>query len=338
MGKVHPHSFGIDMATKSEADPTYEMVPVSKIEIGERRREDYGDIGLLAAGIKQIGLLHPLIVQRVNGGFKLVTGGRRLRAVQKLGWKTVSARMLERLTPEEARLIELEENENRKSFTARERRRTFDTAKQLVEDAKKAEGILAQLGPEKTGKRGQPKKPASTRAIAAAVGTTRQDIERAAQHVETATMFPFMQSWRQSEVLAVRETLEDLPEEERQDAMGVLGCAKILDGGSAAGLLRKIAAKKPDQRAALYQLSKSDDPRDKSRALSTAAELPPLPDPRLGCIDTALTALRRATQPYPRDPLTPELQTIIGTLKRARTKVEAVSFDARREAREGALQ
>ena len=68
--------------------PEYTTVKVSEIELGERRRTDYGDIDKLAAGINRVGLLQPLIVQQVNGHFKVVAGGRRFKAIQRLGWQS----------------------------------------------------------------------------------------------------------------------------------------------------------------------------------------------------------------------------------------------------------
>jgi len=80
--------------------------------------------------MKRIGLLHPIVVDR-NGkeGYRLVAGERRLRVARMLGWLTVSANLREHLTAAELREIELEENENRKSLTEQERRRTFAAGK-----------------------------------------------------------------------------------------------------------------------------------------------------------------------------------------------------------------
>jgi ParB family transcriptional regulator, chromosome partitioning protein len=120
----------------------YGEVPLSEIELGERRREDYGDIAKLAAGIQRVGLLHPLIVRRIygrNDRFEVVVGGRRLKALQMLKAKSVPVRLFETLSDKELREIEIEENENRKDFTDRERRRTFSASKRLLEDAKKSE-------------------------------------------------------------------------------------------------------------------------------------------------------------------------------------------------------
>ena len=65
--------------------------------------------------------------------------------------------------------------------------------------------------------------------------------------------------WRQSHVLAVREQLEELPQNERLFAAGVLGRAKLMDPALAVDLLIKLAAKKPAQRKEIYELSQSEN-------------------------------------------------------------------------------
>jgi ParB family chromosome partitioning protein len=74
-------------------------VPLDDIEVGERRRTDFGDIGALAKGMQLVGLLEPIIVDR-NGcdNYRLVAGERRLRAARMPKWKTIPASLLEHLT------------------------------------------------------------------------------------------------------------------------------------------------------------------------------------------------------------------------------------------------
>jgi ParB family chromosome partitioning protein len=61
-------------------------MPISKIRVGERIRKDMGDIDALAASIEALGLLQPIVVSPDG---RLILGERRLRAAQKLGWKTI---------------------------------------------------------------------------------------------------------------------------------------------------------------------------------------------------------------------------------------------------------
>ena len=322
---------------------TIKEVPVEKIEVGERRRIDYGDIAGLARGIAKVGLLEPIIVDR-NGDpnvYRLVAGERRLRAVLSLNWPTIPAQLRETLTEEELREIELEENENRKSLTEQERRRSFLSSKKLVENAKKAGEILSVLGTDKPLPRGHaPKHGTSREAIATDIGTTVNTLRKAEKHVEAAERFPFLQGadWRQSDALRITERLEELPEPERDLACGVLSCAKLLDPALAVTLVENIIAKKPVERQEIYQLSTSEDPRQQSLALTKAAQLPPMPDPRLGVLDNVLRILQAAIKPFPNDPITPRLKEVRTEIQKIRASVKEVSFDAQRDSKGETVQ
>jgi len=82
----------------------------------------------------------PVIIARCCG-----SKSRRLRAFRHLGRKQIPAVLKSALSDDEMRDLELEENENRKSLTAAERRRTFASAKRLVE---KREAGTRNFGPE----------------------------------------------------------------------------------------------------------------------------------------------------------------------------------------------
>jgi ParB family chromosome partitioning protein len=138
----------------------YGVVPLSEIELGERRREDYGDIEKLAAGIRNIGLLHPLIVRRADGHpnrFQVVVGGRRFKALQLLNAQEIPVRLFETLSDDELREMELEENENRKDLTQPERQRTFLASKRLVEDAAKVKEVMRNSRTTVSKSKGGPK-------------------------------------------------------------------------------------------------------------------------------------------------------------------------------------
>jgi ParB family chromosome partitioning protein len=309
-------------------------VPVDAINVGERRRQDMGDIEGLANGIKRVGLLEPIIVDRCKGvkGYRLVAGERRLLAVQSLEWETIPAVLRAELTEEQVREIEIEENENRKSFTEQERRRTFASSKRLLEKAKKAEEVLRTT--RKTAETGRPTKGGASQVeIAEALDTNRRTIERAEKHVATAERFPWMQGndWRQSDVLRFQERLEELTPEAQEQMVGILGAAKILDPELTVELIENVGRKKPEEITEIYRLSQSDDPRQRSLALSKAADKPPLPDPRLGIIDNASHILNAAIKPYPHDPLTPDFIDVRRNLARIRAAVKAVSYDAQIE-------
>jgi N6-adenosine-specific RNA methylase IME4/ParB-like chromosome segregation protein Spo0J len=61
-------------------------VPVAKVVVPAGRRL-VGDITQLAASIAEVGLLHPIVV---TSDLRLVAGLHRLRACERLGWKTIS--------------------------------------------------------------------------------------------------------------------------------------------------------------------------------------------------------------------------------------------------------
>jgi hypothetical protein len=293
-------------------------IPVDQIDLGDRRRTDLGNIASLAEGIRRVGLLEPILVDR-NGSerYRLVFGERRLRAVEMLQQATIRAQLREHLSDEAFRAIELEENENRKALTEGERARTFESSRKLVENAKKAAEVLAQNVPKPpSGERGgRPAKPTSTRAVAAALGVSRTDVHRAEQHVETVERLPWMKGWKQAQVLAVRDRLEDLNEHEQQQVARILGCAPAWKPAAAIELVEKIVAKPRKEREQLYALSTSPDPADRARALAKAKEVPPPPDPRVDKIAAAIASLNEAVVPYPTAVFAPRLTMIIAQLR-----------------------
>lgn len=54
-----------------------------------RRRFDDAALGELASSIETSGLLQPIVVRPSQGGFELIAGERRWRAVQRLGWSKI---------------------------------------------------------------------------------------------------------------------------------------------------------------------------------------------------------------------------------------------------------
>src|SRR4029077_1034703 len=61
-------------------------LPIRKIKVSNRYRKKLGDIESLAASIRELGLLHPIVV-RPDG--RLIAGERRLAACKRLGRKSV---------------------------------------------------------------------------------------------------------------------------------------------------------------------------------------------------------------------------------------------------------
>jgi len=91
-------------------------IPIADVIVGERHRCDMGDIEGLAASIAKDTLLHPIVVT-FDG--HLIAGERRLRAVERLGWKTVPCTIVP-LNLDQIVRGEFAENTCRKDFTPSE--------------------------------------------------------------------------------------------------------------------------------------------------------------------------------------------------------------------------
>jgi ParB-like chromosome segregation protein Spo0J len=90
-------------------------VPVAEIVIGERHRQDMGDLEPLAESMRELGLLQPI---GITGDHRLVFGERRVKAAQMLGWTCILARIINIPSIVAG---EYPENEIRKDFTPSER-------------------------------------------------------------------------------------------------------------------------------------------------------------------------------------------------------------------------
>ena len=88
-------------------------VPIAQVVEGERFRKDYLDLDGLVVSIGKYGLLQPIVLDREN---RLLAGGRRLRACQKLGWLEIPATYIDEVDELRHREIELEENIQREQF------------------------------------------------------------------------------------------------------------------------------------------------------------------------------------------------------------------------------
>ena len=84
---------------------------ISDIIIGKRHRRDMGDLDALARTIRDLGLLHPVVI-RPDG--TLIAGERRLCAAKLLGWTDVPVNVVD---IEKIALGEYAENVERKDFT-----------------------------------------------------------------------------------------------------------------------------------------------------------------------------------------------------------------------------
>lgn len=109
-----------------------ECVDIDKIIVGERDRQEFGDIVGLAESIDDLGLLHPVVV---TADYQLVAGGRRLEAVKQLGWQEVPVTVVDLANAEEVLQAESDENTCRKGLTPYEASRARERRAKLLAPA-----------------------------------------------------------------------------------------------------------------------------------------------------------------------------------------------------------
>lgn len=66
--------------------------PIQDIIVGHRYRRDLGDVDALAGSIRDVGLLHPVVITTEG---VLVAGARRLEACRRLGMTEVPVAVVE---------------------------------------------------------------------------------------------------------------------------------------------------------------------------------------------------------------------------------------------------
>ena len=87
------------------------LIPIKDIKarISPQREKPRG-IDELAISIKHLGLIHPVVLSEDN---TLIAGGNRLEACKKLEWAEIPATYRKDLSPEDTKLLELDENVRR---------------------------------------------------------------------------------------------------------------------------------------------------------------------------------------------------------------------------------
>src|SRR6266480_1846941 len=90
-----------------DATPTK---PIAAIKIGNRHRHDLGNVGLLAASIADVGLLHPIVITFDR---TLIAGARRIAACRQLGWTNIPVTIV---NLDQIVLGEFAENAHHKNF------------------------------------------------------------------------------------------------------------------------------------------------------------------------------------------------------------------------------
>lgn len=160
-------------------------IPIDKINIGKRFREDLGDIKALAESISEFGLFHPIVVDINN---QLIAGRRRLAAFEHLGRKEIPAIVIDL---EDIRKGEIEENVKRLDFTPSEQVAIERYLSPKIEaDAKKRQGTRTDLGKELPGNFPESQEFRVRDIVANYVGVSGRTLEKTKKVVETAEEDP----------------------------------------------------------------------------------------------------------------------------------------------------
>jgi ParB family transcriptional regulator, chromosome partitioning protein len=97
----------------------FEELPVSAIRPNSRQpRTSFPEAGIreLAASIKEVGILQPLVVRPTPGGFELIAGERRLRAAKEAGLERVPV-LMRQAGEDESMELALVENLQRENLS-----------------------------------------------------------------------------------------------------------------------------------------------------------------------------------------------------------------------------
>ena len=157
-------------------------IAIRDVIIGDRFRQDLGDIDSLAQSIADVGLLHPIVV---TPGNTLIAGRRRLEAYKRLGLVEIEATVVDL---QEIARGEFAENEIRKDFTWSERCAIADALEPVERDAAKERMVSAHASSENftelTGN--------TLDKVAHAVGTSRPTLRKAREirHRTFSSKFP----------------------------------------------------------------------------------------------------------------------------------------------------
>lgn len=98
------------------------MLHISEVRVAERIRKDNGGLEELANDIHEHGLINPItVMEQSEGGYVLIAGLRRLKAMERMGAKEIRATVMTALEADEMLMLEIAENEQRKEFTVSEK-------------------------------------------------------------------------------------------------------------------------------------------------------------------------------------------------------------------------
>lgn len=129
---------------QAQADGALRDLPVGTVKpnpFQPRTQFDEAALGELVSSIDASGLLQPVVVRPRDGGFELIAGERRLRAVQQLGWKTIPA-VVKDVDDRTLLTLALIENLQRHDLSAIDEALGYQ---RLMEEFRVAQGEVARL-------------------------------------------------------------------------------------------------------------------------------------------------------------------------------------------------
>jgi len=124
----------------------YQTLPVAMITPNPeqpRKLFDPNALAELATSLRQHGVLQPLVVRPVDGGFVIIAGERRWRAARLAGLTDVPCRVLRDVSDEQAFVLSVLENCARADMTIVEEAQSFAT---IVGTGRSREEVAALVG------------------------------------------------------------------------------------------------------------------------------------------------------------------------------------------------
>jgi hypothetical protein len=225
---------------------------ISAVQTGERRRVKMGSIAALAKSMDTYGLIHPIVV-RDDG--MLVAGGRRLEAAKKLGWKSIPATPISKLSDEQLREIELEENIRREGLDS------YEASAQRMKEIRVIEAQVRHDDDPETDSRYRKRGNSET---ARRLGVGEATVRRTKKHVGMVDRFPSMahKDWNQGLVLAAEEYMAALVPEAEEVFKEELSGHRVRPAETLAAMTNLAAKPRSEQtKIAKLCLSESDDER-----------------------------------------------------------------------------
>lgn len=192
------------------------ILKIKDVKIGQRVRDEYGNMEALAESIQEHGLLHPIVV---DSDYNLIAGCRRLLACERIGLKEIEAKVLEDISEKELRILELEENIRRKDLTPLERSKNLVELAEIKEQEFRADSAQKSntIKPNcaESAHLNNPNR-VGIRTIAKEIGVPPKTLHDAKQHVKAVEEFPPLENLSKHAALETAKELRKASPEEQE--------------------------------------------------------------------------------------------------------------------------